>query len=553
MSFGGTPATSFTVDSATGITAVLGAGASGSVSVTTPDGTASLAGFTFTLPPPVSTITSFTPTSGAAGATIIIKGTNLTGATSVSFGGTPATSFTVDSATGITSVLGTGASGSVSVTTPDGTASLAGFTFTLPPPVSTITSFTPTSGAAGATIIIKGTNLTGTTSVSFGGTPATSFTVDSATGITAVLGAGASGSVSVTTPDGTASLAGFTFTLPPPVSTITSFTPTSGAAGATIIIKGTNLTGTTSVSFGGTPATSFTVDSATGITAVLGAGANGSVSVTTLDGTASLAGFTFIQTPTITFFTPTSAQTGSTVTITGSNFTGATAVSFGGTSATSFIVVSPTTIQAVVGDGATGNITISSPNGTATLLGFAYLPPFALLQFTGALVSNQAHLQWQTQNEQSIADYVIERSPDSVTFTSIGIQQAQHTGSGVNNYAFNDPNLLAGDNYYQIKTIDTSGNAVSSMIVDVKLPGSNNAVTLYPNPAKGVVNITVPSSANQATLQIVDLHGNVFGTVTVDPNTSQVKVDFTGASGGFYILSWTDGIRKYVKKIMVID
>lgn len=156
------------------------------------------------------TITSFTPTSAATGAAITITGTNFTGATAVSFGGTAATSFIVNSSTSITATIGAGASGNVSITTPGGTASLAGFTF-IPAPI--ITSFTPTSGGTGASITIAGTDFTGATAVSFGGTAATSFSVNSATSITAVVGTGATGSVSVTTPGGTVTLAGFTYTV----------------------------------------------------------------------------------------------------------------------------------------------------------------------------------------------------------------------------------------------------------------------------------------------------------------------------------------------------
>ncbi len=78
-------------------------------------------------------ITSFTPTSGIAGTTVTITGTNLTGATGVTFGGTAATSFSVVSSTTLTAVVGTGTSGKISVITPAGTAtSSTDFTITLP-------------------------------------------------------------------------------------------------------------------------------------------------------------------------------------------------------------------------------------------------------------------------------------------------------------------------------------------------------------------------------------------------------------------------------------
>src|SRR5438876_2503294 len=70
--------------------------------------------------------------------------------------------------------------------------------------------------------------------------------------------------------------------------------------------------------------------------------------------------------PTITGFTPTSGPVGTSVTISGTNFTGATAVAFNGVSA-SFTVTSATTIQATVPTGATtGPLSVTTPGGTGT-------------------------------------------------------------------------------------------------------------------------------------------------------------------------------------------
>ena len=376
VTFGGLLATSYTVVSPTTITATVGLGASGNVSVMVPGGTASLQGFTYIPPAPV--INSFAPQNGSEGTLVTISGSNFTGVTSVSFGGVPASSFTVVGPSLITASVSVGATGSVAVTTSGGTGSKAGFTFIQAAP--TVISYTPTGAATGATITITGTNFTGATAVSFGGIAATSFTVVSPTTITAVVGTGASGNVSVTTPGGIATKTGFTFISAP---VITSFTPTNAGAGTTVTLTGNNFTGATSVSFGGIPATSFTVNSPTSLTAVVATGASGNVSVTTLGGTATLAGFTFIPAPTINSFSPTSANAGTTVTINGTNFTGATAVSFGGTPATSFTVVNATTITAVVGNGGSGDVSVTTQGGSASLPGFTFNFPTGLPGISG--------------------------------------------------------------------------------------------------------------------------------------------------------------------------
>lgn len=136
----------------------------------------------------------------------------------------------------------------------------------------TVTSFTPTRAVTGTTITLTGTNFLGATAVSFGGTPASSFTVVNATTITAVVGAGASGDVAVTTPFGTGSATNFLYSLPP---RITSVSPNAGPIGTTVTITGTDFGTTPSdniVYFGATRAT-VSAASLTSLTVTVPAGA----------------------------------------------------------------------------------------------------------------------------------------------------------------------------------------------------------------------------------------------------------------------------------------
>lgn len=85
--------------------------------------------FKFYLIPSPPSITSFAPTTAAAGTTVTINGTHFTGASNVSFGGVPAASFNIVSETAISAVVGSGASGGISITTSAGTGSKSGFSF----------------------------------------------------------------------------------------------------------------------------------------------------------------------------------------------------------------------------------------------------------------------------------------------------------------------------------------------------------------------------------------------------------------------------------------
>ena len=318
-------------------------------------------------------IKSFTPCPCAEGEEVTIIGGNLSGTAFVSFGGTEASKFTVDSNTQITATVGSGSSGAIEVRTQIGNTYYKGFRkgfkFVKLPVIS---KFTPDSAKSGVEVIIKGKHFTGTDSVSFGGTVANKFTVDSDNQITAVVGRGSSGVVEVSTGEGKATVQGFKHIRLP---AITKFTPESAKSGAEITINGSNFMGTTAVTFGGTDALGFTVDSDTTITAIIGSGSSGSIEVTTTEGKASLSGFRLIAPPVVNGFSPVNATSGDTVTITGRNYTGASDVSFGGAPASKFTVDSDTQITAIIGLGNHGAVEVKNQEGKSSKPGFKFIGP----------------------------------------------------------------------------------------------------------------------------------------------------------------------------------
>jgi hypothetical protein len=127
-----------------------------------------------------------------------------------------------------------------------------------------VTSINPQTGpaAGGTSVTITGTDLAETTGVSFGSTPATSFTIESDETVTAVAPAHtglAPVDVQVTTPYGTSPAVGadrFTY-VPRPV--VQRMKPKLGpeAGGTTVVMEGEHLEGVTAVHFGSAEASSF--------------------------------------------------------------------------------------------------------------------------------------------------------------------------------------------------------------------------------------------------------------------------------------------------------
>ena len=120
--------------------------------------------------------------------------------------------------------------------------------------------------------------------------------------------------------------------------------------------------------------------------------------------------------PTVSSFTPASATEGDVVTITGQYFENVSAVSFGGTAATSFTVVNSTTITAVLGTGHTGAMSVTTTGGTGTKGGFRYK-----VTWTGATKTFNSTGNWSGGR--------VPQTDDDIIFSATAVSDLDLDGS----------------------------------------------------------------------------------------------------------------------------
>jgi len=524
IQFGGKAAASFTVSGDTSIIAVVGNGASGSITVTCACGNGSKDGFTFI--PPLS-ITSFSPVSGGAGTPLTITGNGFRNITGITIGGVPVASIEGYVLSSIAAVVGTGASGDVVIMTAKDTVKLAGFTYYQRP---VITGFTPDTAIAGNEVTITGTHFTGATAVTFGGIAAESFTVHSDSRITAVIKTAASGEVSVITPGGTATLAGFTF-IPAPV--ITGRSPAGGTRGTTINLNGSNFSNATAVRFGGVPAQSFTVVSDQLITTVVGNGASGATEVEGPGGIGTMDFFEYAEPTAVSSFTPSSAAAGATVTITGSNFADIRNVTFGGIPARSYTWLSPTTITAVVDEGATGYVSVTGKGGTDSAAGFIYLPPAPVIAaFTPAKAGTGMNITITGANFTGATQVLFGGVP-ALSFTVVSSDTII---------------AVVGTGASGALTITTPAGSISGNGF-VYLPSAQ--LMVYPNPVHDKFYVKHPASTVASHITLTDRMGRTAKVIEVPANTERTEVSVEGLALGVYEVVWTNGSNKLRQSILV--
>lgn len=514
--------------------------------------------YTYTTGP---TLVSLTPTSGPTlgGTAVTLTGTNFTGTTSVTFGGIAANSFSVVSDTTVTGVAPANLAGAADVilTTSDGSSTLSnGFTYTASDNPPTITSVAPNEGvsAGGTSVVITGTNFVGASAVNFGSTAASSFTMDTPQQITAVSPAGSGTmNITVTTPVGTSATSSadqFTYHGIPTVSEVS---PNQGplTGDTSVTISGTNFTSGSTVFFGASAASSVTYNSATSLTAVSPSGSGTvDITVTTIGGTSATSSadaYTYFGIPTVTGVSPTMGEQngGDSVTITGTNFTGASNVSFGTTSATSFIVDSDIQITAVTPFHVGGviNVTVTNPVGTsetssADEYGFYGVPSitsvapnagptaggtsviiagvnfsqttqvyFGSTPATSFIVSNSTHITAiSPAGSEGTVDVTISNplhtsvisSADQFTYTAVPTVTEISPSSGP--LAGSTSVTITGTGFTSSSTVAFGGSAGTS----VSVISSTSLTAVSPSGSAGTVHITVTTAGGASAASSAD-------------------------------------------------
>jgi len=350
------------------------------------------------------------------------------------------------------------------------------------------------------------------TAVDFGSVAATTYSVLSPTELMATSPGGTGTvDVTVTTSTGTTPIVSsdqFTYV---PAPSVTSVSPATGPAtgGTSVTITGTNLEGPLAVYFGQTAATTYHAVSDTEITATSPAG-TGTVDITVVTDSGfsspvSSASFTYaaVPVPAVTGISPTSGPTagGTVITITGSGFTGATAVYFGTTPATDVSVTSDTSITATSPAGSgTVNVTVVGPGGTS--------PTTSADQFTYTVAPPAVTV-------------VSPASGPAAGGTTVSIAGSGFTGATAVDFGSTPATSFAVVNDNLITAVTPAGTDMVN--VTVVTPAGTSAVTGYDHfsflPAP-VVSLVFPGSGPAAGFQLVFILGqNLTGVSGVDFGT----------------------------------
>ncbi|MEP6613965.1 MAG: DUF2341 domain-containing protein, partial [Mucilaginibacter sp.] len=159
-----------------------------------------------------------------------------------------------------------------------------------------------------------------------------------------------------------------------------------------------------------------------------------------------------------------------------------------------------------------------------------------LLGFTGAKTTRGAEINWTTENEENYTNFTIERSSNGgKNFVVVGGYASSSEGT----YSLLDKNPPVGTNWYRLKLEDLNGTITYSKPIQLMYSnlGNNllsNAISVYPNPATSVINVSITpgpiqlqNTANNNSFAITITGSN--GVIVKTAASSQT--DWQGAVG----------------------
>lgn len=319
--------------------------------------------------------------------------------------------------------------------------------------------------------------------------------------------------------------------------TLVSFLPTSASAGQSVILKGQHFTNATGVTFGGVSATTYTVTNDSTISAVVPSNASsGSVMVTNLVGSSTVAGFTFVTTPTLLSFLPTSAIAGQTVILKGSNFTNAIGVSFGGVSALSYVINNDSTISAVVSSNAkSGSVMVVNLAGSSTVGGFTFIAAPSLSAFAPTSAHKNDTLTLSGSNFNTASAVIIGGVP-AISFNVL-----------------NDSTIKAVVDSCANGSVEVTTSAGSTQLAGFTfIPRTvginferNGLVKVYPNPTTDALWIKNLGLEKIQKVEIYNLRGQL---ILSSKNT--LMIDVSSLAAGKYFVVMTTSTKSYKESII---
>jgi len=166
--------------------------------------------------------------------------------------------------------------------------------------------------------------------------------------------------------------------------------------------------------------------------------------------------------------------------------------------------------------------------------------PVELESFDVSLIDSYAEVVWVTVSEINTDYFDLQKSHNSVDFTTLGSISAAGSSSDERIYSYIDRELSVGTAYYRLKLVDIDGSFEYSDVISIKSDGTVSDI--FPNPTvNDLVNVRFNSTFDHedAKVIITDMLGRTMMEIpiTLFEGSNLVTVDPSRLPAATYVLT----------------
>lgn len=160
------------------------------------------------------------------------------------------------------------------------------------------------------------------------------------------------------------------------------------------------------------------------------------------------------------------------------------------------------------------------------------------------------NLEWSTLQEINNSSFVIERSKDQKTWSTIGSVASAGNSTIKNVYTYIDKAPEAGNNFYRLRQVDLTGQVSFSETVRI-LHIIKKDISIFPNPVNAAAQLYTKEAFKPGqVIQLIDAKGTRLKTIN-PTGGNRVQIEMNGMAAGLYLIQLMENGR-IIESVSVI-
>jgi hypothetical protein len=175
--------------------------------------------------------------------------------------------------------------------------------------------------------------------------------------------------------------------------------------------------------------------------------------------------------------------------------------------------------------------------------------------FTANKKDNDVKLDWVVKSSEPVKYYIIDRSADNNTFTSIEKIDNLNSSEEIQHFTTLDKSPLKANNYYRLRTIFANGTESITESELVVMPSALNLV-IFPNPSteKAFVDLTEWQDKTNIQIEIFDQTGVVVSTQSVANTHDELfEINLKDLNNGAYSVLISAKNTRPISQLLIVE